>query len=71
MNSESDLKDERVVLYEVLYGSASSVVLPICLEQCRTEHYGQVMEVHLVQLRKTLHAETRGENTHMGMCTEA
>lgn len=63
-DSVSDLKDVRVVLYEVLYGKASSVVLPVCLEQCGTEHYGQVMEVHLVHLRKTLHAKTNGGKAH-------
>lgn len=55
-SSVSDLKDVRVVLYEVLYCAAGGVVLPVGLEQCGTEHYGQVMEVHLVLLRKTLHA---------------
>lgn len=56
--SKPDLKDEYVVLYEVLDGAPSSVVLPIRLEQSRTEHYGQIVEVHLVQVRKTLHTET-------------
>lgn len=53
------------MLYEVLYGAASSVVFPIGLEKCGAEHYGQVMEIHLVQIRKTLHAETHaGKNRH-------
>ena len=66
-SNESDLKDERVVLYQLLNGAASSVVLPIRLEQCGTKHYGQVVEVHLVQLRKTLHAETSTGRTHICM----
>lgn len=63
----ADLKDEFVVLYEVLNGAASGVVLPISLEQCGTEHDGQVMDVHLVQLTKMLHAETRSEKC-MSLC---
>ena len=70
VSRESDLKDERVVLYEILYGTASSIVLPVRLEQCGTEHYGQVMEVHLVKLRKTLHTETHAGKAHMGMCAQ-
>lgn len=65
----TDLKDERVVLYEVLYGAASSVVLPIRVEECGAKHYGQVMEVHLVLIRKPLHAETQ-VNTHQYMHTD-
>lgn len=67
VSSESDLKNKCVVLYEVLYGAASSVVLPVGLEQRGTEHYGQIMEVHLVHLWKTLHAETHAGKTHMGI----
>lgn len=67
MSSESDLKDQCVVLYEVLYGAASSIVLPVGLEQRGTENYGQVMEVHLVLLRKTLHPETHAGKQHMGI----
>lgn len=63
-SSVSDLKDVRVVLYEVLYCAAGGVVLPVGLEQGGTEHYGQVMEVHLVLLRKTLHAGTHVGKTH-------
>lgn len=59
----TDLKDECVVLYEVLYSTASSVVLPISLKQCGAKHYSQVVKVHLVLIRKPLHTETH-ENTH-------
>lgn len=31
-NKMFDLKDVRVVLYQVLYGTASSIILPISLE---------------------------------------
>lgn len=58
-DSVSDLKDVSVVLYKVLYGKASSVVLPVYLEQRGAKHYGQVMEVHLVHLRKTLHTKNK------------
>lgn len=67
VSSVSDLKDVRVVLYEVLYCAAGGVVLPVGLEQGGTEHYGQVMEVHLVLLRKTLHAGTHVGKTHMSI----
>lgn len=67
VSSESDLKDERVVLYEILYGTPSSEVLPVGLKQCGTKDYGQVMEVHLVQLRKTLHTETQTGKTDLGI----
>ncbi len=63
VSSEPDLKNKCVVLYEVLYGAASSVVLPVGLEQRGAKHYGQVMEVHLVHLRKTLHAEMQEKPT--------
>lgn len=54
----NDLKDSCIVLYKVLYCTASGVVFPISLEQCRTKHYSEVMNVHLVLVRKPLHAET-------------
>lgn len=67
VSSESDLKDECVVLYKVLYGAASSEVLPVALEQCGTENDGQIMDVHLVQLGKTLHAKKHAGKIHMGI----
>lgn len=68
LNWESDLKDVCVVLYEVLHGATRSVVLPVGLEQCGAKHYSQVMEIHLVHLRETLHTETQTWKTSMGVC---
>lgn len=66
VSREPNLKDKCVVLYEVFYSEAGAVVLPICLEQCGAEDDSQVVEVHLVELRETLHTETHAEaNTHL------
>lgn len=56
----SDLKDVFVVVYQVHDGVSSIAVLPVALEECGTEHHGQVLNVHLVTLGEALHAATQG-----------
>jgi len=63
LSAASDLEDGGVVLDEVLDGAGSVHVLPVALEQRGAEDDGQVMEVHLVELREALHAED--DETHM------
>lgn len=58
------------MLNEVFNGAASGIVLPVSLEQCGTEHDGQIMVVHLVVIRKVLHAETQAvKKKHTSLCT--
>lgn len=58
------------MLNEVFNGAASGIVLPVSLEQCGTEHDGQIMVVHLVVIRKVLHAETQAVKKTTQVCAQ-
>lgn len=41
-------------------------VLSVTLEKRGTKHHGQVIDVHLVTARETLHTETHAHNLRQG-----
>ncbi len=58
-----------VVLDEILDDPAGVVVLPVRLEESRSEHDGQIVKIHLIEIRKPLDAANTHTHTHQEVLT--
>lgn len=53
-----------VVLDEILDDPTGAVVLPVRLEESGSEHDGQIMKIHLIEIRKPLDTARTHTHTH-------